>query len=210
MTGRPTILVGLTGGIASGKSTVGDELARHGALVIDADQLAREVVAPGTPGLARVVARFGADVLRPDGMLDRPALGRIVFDDPDARRDLEAIIHPAVRSRAAELVASASPGSVVVQMIPLLVETGQQDAFDLLVVVDVDPEVQLARVRARDGLTEAEALARIGAQASRAARLDAADVVLTNNGSLADLRAQVARLWERLAGSRDGVVSGGA
>jgi len=190
-----TVLVGLTGGIAFGKSTVADLLAAHGAVVIDADLLAREVVEPGSPGLVAVVERFGTGVLRADRSLDRPALGRLVFADTDARRDLERIIHPAVRERAAELVASAEPGSVVVQMIPLLVETGQQDAFGLVVVVDVDPGVQLARVRVRDGLSEAEALARIGAQASREARLAAADVVITNNGGLGELREQVDKLW---------------
>jgi dephospho-CoA kinase len=194
-----SVLVGLTGGIASGKSTVAELLAAHGAVVIDADLLAREVVEPGSPGLAAVAERFGQGVLHADGSLDRPALGRLVFADADARRDLEHIIHPAVRARAAELAASAPAGSVVVQMIPLLVETGQQDAFDLVVVVDVDPSVQLARVRVRDGLSEAEALARIGAQTSREARLVAADVVLTNDGDLEDLRTQVDALWCRIA-----------
>ena len=202
-----TVLVGLTGGIASGKSTVADLLAAHGAVVIDADLLAREVVEPGSPGLVAVVERFGTGVLRADGSLDRPALGRLVFADTDARRDLERIIHPAVRERAAELVASAEPGSVVVQMIPLLVETGQQDAFDLVVVVDVDPDTQLARIRDRDGLDESQARARVQAQASRAERLAAADVVVDNTGSLADLAVQVAGLWRdhvvpRLPGNR--------
>lgn len=193
---RP-VLIGLTGGIASGKSSVADLLAARGAIVIDADLLAREVVEPGTPGLAAVVDRFGAGVLSPDGSLDRPALGRVVFADPRARRDLEAIIHPAVRSRAAALTAAAGDDAVVVQMIPLLVETGQEDSFDLVVVVDIPAETQLARVQARDGLGEDEALARMGAQASREARLAAADVVITNDGTLADLEAQVERLWRR-------------
>lgn len=195
------LLIGLTGGIASGKSTVAGRLAEHGAYVIDADQLARDVVGPGSDGLRQVVRRFGPGVLT-DGRLDRAALGRIVFEDAAARRDLEAIIHPAVRARAADLVAAAPSGAVVVQMIPLLVETGQQDAFDLLVVVDVDPAVQLARVRDRDGLTETEALARIGAQASREARLAAADVVITNNGTLTDLESQVDALWQQIRASR--------
>ncbi len=157
--------LGLTGGIASGKSAVAELLAAHGAVIIDSDVLAREVVAPGTPGLAAVVERFGPGVLRPDGVLDRAALGAVVFADPAARRDLEAIIHPTVRARAAELAAAAPRDAVVVQMIPLLVETGQQDRFDLVVVVDVEPEVQLARIRQRDGLDEPAALARVRAQA---------------------------------------------
>jgi dephospho-CoA kinase len=191
------LLVGLTGGIASGKSTVAQLLAARGAVVIDSDQLAREVVEPGTAGLARIVERFGAGVLRADGSLDRPGLGRIVFADADARRDLEAIVHPAVRVRAAELAEATAPGSVVVQMIPLLVETGQQDAFDLVVVVDVDPSVQLRRVRARDGLDEDEARARLSAQAAREARLAAADVIVRNDGSLADLEREVGEFWQQ-------------
>ncbi len=189
------MLVGLTGGIGSGKSLVAELLAARGATIIDADVLARLVVAPGTPGLASVVARFGQGVVRPDGSLDRAALGRVVFGDPEARRDLEAIIHPAVRARAAALTAAAPAGAVVVQVIPLLVETGQQDAFDKVVVVDVDPDVQLSRITTRDGLTEAEARARLRAQATRDARLAAADVVLQNNGTPEDLAAAVDRLW---------------
>ena len=189
------MLVGLTGGIGSGKSLVAELLAAHGATIIDADVLAREVVAPRTPGLVAVRERFGAGVLRADGSLDRGTLGRIVFGDPVARRDLEAIIHPAVRARAAALTAAAPEGAVVVQVIPLLVETGQQGSFDQVVVVDVDPEVQLSRIMLRDGLSEAEAQARLRAQASREARLAAAHVVLRNNGTRADLAAAVDRLW---------------
>jgi dephospho-CoA kinase len=189
------MLVGLTGGIGSGKSLVAELLAAHGATIIDADVLAREVVAPGTPGLAVVRERFGAGVLRADGSLDRGALGRIVFGDPVARRDLEAIIHPAVRARAAALTAAAPEGAVVVQVIPLLVETGQQGNFDQVVVVDVDPGVQLSRIVLRDGLSEAEAQARLRAQASREERLAAGHVVLRNNGTRADLASAVDRLW---------------
>jgi len=189
------MLVGLTGGIGSGKSLVAELLAAHGATIIDADILAREAVAPGTPGLAAVRERFGTSVLRPDGSLDRAALGRIVFGDALARRDLEAIIHPAVRARAAALAAAAPEGAVVVQVIPLLVETGQQGHFDQVVVVDVEPEVQLSRIVRRDGLSEAEARARLRAQASREARLAAAHVVLRNNGTRDDLAAAVDRLW---------------
>ena len=194
--------VGLTGGIASGKSTAAALLAERGALVIDADVLAREVVEPGTPGLTAVVARFGPSVLAPDGRLDRAALGRLVFSDDEgsraARRDLEAVVHPAVRARAAELEAGAAPDQVVVQVIPLLVETGRADAFDLVVVVDVTEAVQRARLLARGGLSEAEADGRIAAQAARAERLAAADVVLDNGGSRDDLVRHVDELWARL------------
>ncbi len=195
------MLVGLTGGIGSGKSLVAELLAARGATIIDADVLAREVVAAGTPGLAAVSERFGESVLREDGSLDRGALGRIVFGDPVARRDLEAIIHPAVRARAAALSAAAPGGAVVVQVIPLLVETGQQDNFDQVVVVEVDPEVQLSRIMLRDGLDEAEAQARVRAQATREARHAAADVVLHNNGTTEDLAAAVDRLWVEWKGA---------
>jgi dephospho-CoA kinase len=194
--------IGLTGGIASGKSTVAALLAGRGALVVDADVLAREVVEPGTPGLAAVVERFGPSVLTADGRLDRAALGRIVFSDAvgsgEARRDLEAVIHPAVRARAAELEAGAAPDQVVVHVIPLLVETGQAGAFDLVVVVDVAEDVQRARLLARGGLTADEADARIAAQASRADRLAAADVVLDNDGDRDDLVRHVDELWARI------------
>lgn len=192
--------VGLTGGIASGKSAVADLLGEHGAVVVDADLLAREVVEPGTPGHAAVVARFGDRVLAPDGGLDRAALGEIVFADDRARSDLEAIIHPAVRRRAAELEALAPAGSVVVHVIPLLVETGQTGLFDAVIVVDCEPDVQISRLMARSGLSRAQALARLGAQASREERLAAADIVLHNDGSLADLAAAVARIWADLSG----------
>jgi dephospho-CoA kinase len=185
--------VGLTGGIASGKSTVADELARRGALVIDADPLAREVVEPGTAELAKVAERFPGTVV--DGRLDRAKLAAVVFADPHARGDLERIIHPAVRKRAAELEQSAPPGSVVVHVIPLLVETGQESDFDLCVVVDVDHETQLSRLLARDGMTRAEAEARISAQATREQRLAAADVVIDNSGSVTQLREQIDNLW---------------
>lgn len=191
--------VGLTGGIASGKSTVADELAARGAVVVDADVLAREVVEPGTPGLAAVVERFGAGVLTEDGRLDRPALGRLVFADADARRDLERIVHPAVRARAAELERQAPADAVVVHVIPLLVETGQAEDFDVCVVVDVDPQTQLARLQRRNGLSRADAEARIGAQATRERRLEAADRVLGNDGPPAELRRQVQRLWDELS-----------
>lgn len=196
---RHQLRVGLTGGIASGKSTVAAMLAARGAVVIDADVLAREVVATGTPGLAAVVDRFGDGILTTSGELDRPALGRIVFADPKARADLEAIIHPAVRARADELAAAAPADAVVVMMIPLLVETGQQDSFDLVVVVDLPVELQLARLRQRDGLDPEAATARIAAQASRTDRLAVADVVIDNSATQDLLVPQVDRLWSRLS-----------
>lgn len=191
------VRVGLTGGIASGKSLVADELAARGAVIIDADLLAREVVEPGTPGLTAIVERFGADVIT-DGRLDRAALARIVFSDDSARRDLEAIVHPAVRRRAAELEAEAPSDAVVVHVIPLLVETGQQDAFDVVLVVDVDRETQLRRLRERDRVTTAEAAARLAAQASRDQRLAAADVVIDNSADVTELRKQIEEIWLNL------------
>ncbi len=190
--------IGLTGGIGSGKSAVADLLAGHGAVIIDADLLARQAVAPGSPGLAEVVAEFGPGVLSPDGTLDRAALGEIVFSDEAARSRLNAIVHPQVRRLAAELERQAGPASVVVHVIPLLVETGQQDDFDRVVVVDVDPAVQLDRVLGRGGLSEEQARARIAAQADRATRLAAADVVIDNNGSPAELAELVRALWAEL------------
>ena len=189
--------VALTGGIATGKSAVAARLAELGAVIIDADLLAREAVAPGTPGLAAVVARFGPQVLAND-QLNRAALAEIIFADPAARADLEAIVHPAVRRRAAELEAEALPDAVVVHVIPLLVETGQSDTFDLCVVVDVDEQTQVDRLERRNGLTDADARARLQAQASREARLAAADVVIDNSGTVSQLREQVDALWARL------------
>ncbi len=189
--------VGLTGGIASGKSMVADELARYGAVVIDADVLAREVVEPGTPGLAAIEKRFGDDVLS-NGRLDRAALGKIIFSDPEARGDLERIVHPAVRARATELERAAAGDAIVVHVIPLLVETGQQNGFDVVVVVDVDQETQVRRLLDRNGLSTEEALARIAAQASREARLAAADLVLHNEGSVTQLKGRIADLWDEL------------
>jgi dephospho-CoA kinase len=190
--------VGLTGGIGSGKSEVSRRLAERGAVVIDADLLAREVVEPGTDGLTEVVEEFGRHLLGADGRLDRPALGRLVFGDPDARRRLEAIIHPRVRARAAEIEAAAAPDAIVVHDIPLLVETGQADRFDVVLVVDVPPGVQLERLVTQRNLSDAEARERIASQATREQRLAVADVVIDNSGSLADLDAAVAEAWSRL------------
>ncbi|MCA0252664.1 MAG: dephospho-CoA kinase [Actinobacteria bacterium] len=190
--------VGLTGGIGSGKSAVADLLADHGAVIVDADLLARQAVEPGTPGLARIVEAFGPGVLTSDGRLDRATLGEIVFSDAGARARLNAIVHPEVRRLAAAADEAAGDQEVVVHVIPLLVETGQQDRFDLMVVVDVDPQTQLERILARDRLTPDQAAARINAQATRESRLAAADVVLDNSGSLSHLTAQVDQLWRRL------------
>jgi len=162
--------------------------------VIDADVLAREVVEPGTPGLAAVVQRFGDEVLT-DGRLDRARLGALVFADPGARRELERIVHPAVRARAAELEGQAPDDAVVVHVIPLLVETGQARDFDVVLVVDLDPETQLRRLQDRNGLSAEDARSRITAQAGREERLAVADHVLDNDGSPADLAREVARVW---------------
>jgi dephospho-CoA kinase len=188
------VRVGLTGGIASGKSLVAAELAARGAIIIDADVLAREVVEPGTPALAAIVERFGPQILS-DGQLDRSRLAEMVFADPVARRDLERIVHPAVRARAAELERAADPAAVVVHVIPLLVETGQQEDFDVVVTVDVDHETQIRRLMARNGFSLAEAESRIAAQASREARLAASDVVVDNTADVDLLRAQVTAVW---------------
>ena len=195
--------VGLTGGIASGKSTVAAVLRDLGAVVIDADQLAREVVEPGTPGLARVVEAFGPGVLADDGSLDRPALGAIVFADPERRAALEAILHPLIRARSAELEEAAGPGAMVVHDIPLLVETGQQDRFDAVVVVDVPEDEQVRRMVTDRGWTEEDARARIAAQASRDERRAAATYLVENTGTRDDLRHRVTEVVAELrAGAR--------
>ena len=191
--------IGLTGGIASGKSTVARELERLGAVIIDADVLARDVVALGTEGLKAVVARFGDAVLAADGSLDRRALAGIVFADLQARADLNAIIHPRVRERAAELEAAAPAGAVVVHVIPLLVETGQQDDFDAVVVVDTTVEEQLRRLTRRDSLTQTEAEQRVAAQASREERLGAATHVIDSSGPVRETMRQVDELWQNLS-----------
>ncbi len=192
--------VGLTGGVASGKSTVSAMLAELGAVVIDADLLAREVVAAGTDGLAEIVAAFGPTVLTTDGELDRPAMGAIVFAEEDQRRRLESIIHPRVRARGAELEAAAPVGAVVVHDIPLLTETGQAGAFDAVVVVDVPIEAQVERMMELRGLSRQEAESRVGAQASREDRLAIATHVIDNTGTLAELRARVDAVYADLRG----------
>lgn len=195
--------IGLTGGIASGKSTVSAHLAELGAVVIDSDLLAREVVDRGTPVLAAITREFGPTVLSGTGELDRQAMADVVFSDESARRRLEAIVHPMVRERAAAIEASAPPGSVVVHDIPLLVESGQAGDFDLVVVVDADEEVQRQRLQELRQMPAEEAAARIAAQADRQARLAAADYVITNNGTLQELLDSVDRLWGELQQGRD-------
>ena len=189
------LMVGLTGGIGAGKSVVAARLAELGAIVIDSDRLAREVVEPGTDGLREVVEEFGREVLGQDGALDRPALGRLVFGDEAARRRLEAIVHPRVRARSAELIAAAPPDAVVVNDIPLLVESGIGAGFDLVVVVLASEQTRLRRLAQARGMTAEEARARMAAQATDEQRRAAADVVLENDGSRHDLLAAVDRLW---------------
>lgn len=193
--------IGLTGGIGSGKSTVARRLAELGAVVIDSDVLARAVVAPGTPGLARVVERFGPALLDADGALDRAALGERVFADPAARADLEAIIHPAVRERAATLSAvarAADPDVVVVQDIPLLVEKGLSGSFDVVLVVGASEDTRLERLVRDRGMDPDQARARIAAQADDAQRRAVADVWLENEGTPEELLGRVDRAWEQL------------
>lgn len=196
-------MVGLTGGIGAGKSAVARRLAELGAVVIDADRLAREVVEPGTDGLAEVRKAFGRDVLASDGSLDRPALAAKVFGNEASRRRLEEIIHPRVRARTAELVATAPPDAVVVNDVPLLVETGLADSFDVVVVVEAPEQVRVERLVRERGMTRQQAAERIATQAPETRRRVVADVVLDNSGDLETLHRQVDELWwERLVPSR--------
>ncbi|WP_019145527.1 dephospho-CoA kinase [Aeromicrobium massiliense] len=193
--------LGLTGGIGSGKSTASARLRELGAVVLDYDQLARNVVEPGSDGLAAIAERFGAGVLRADGTLDRPALGAIVFADPAALKDLESITHPAIRALAARREHEAGPDAVVVHDNALLVDMGAHRVMDAVVVVDVPVETQVGRLVEHRGLTEADARARIAAQLDREERLAAADHVLDNTGTPDDLRAAVDALWASLTHS---------
>jgi dephospho-CoA kinase len=202
--------VGLTGGIGSGKSEVSRRLAAHGAVIIDADVAARQVVVPGSPGLARIARAFGDDVLRPDGSLDRVRLGEIVFADTALRDKLNAIVHPLVRQwmLAAErtaVQAGEPPGPILVHDVPLLAESRGQGGFDLVIVVDVPPEQQVERLVSQRGMTPGQASARMAAQASREQRLELADIVIDNSGALADLDRCVGEVWadlrRRAAGS---------
>jgi dephospho-CoA kinase len=190
--------VGLTGGIGAGKSEVSRLLASYGAVVVDADKIAREVVEPGTPGLDAVVAAFGEDILAPDGTLDRPALGAIVFADPDRLRTLNEIVHPLVGARSAELERAAAPDAVVVHDVPLLTENGLASLYDLVVVVDASPETRLDRLLRLRGTSEADARGRMAAQATREQRLAVADLVIDNDGPLEALEPQVREVWRQL------------
>ncbi|WP_371516547.1 dephospho-CoA kinase [Kitasatospora sp. NBC_01300] len=190
--------IGLTGGIGAGKSEVSRLFAAHGAVIVDSDVIAREVVAPGTDGLAAVAAEFGPQVLRADGALDRPALGAIVFADPARLQALNAIVHPLVRARSAELEAAAAPDAVVVHDVPLLAENGLAPLYDLVVVVDAADDVRVERLVRLRGMAEDEARARMAAQASRADRLAIADVVIDNGGPLEALAARVDEVWAEL------------
>jgi len=190
--------VGLTGGIASGKSTVSRRLAELGAVVIDYDRLAREIVEPGSPALALIAQRFGPEAITADGSMDRAHVGSVVFADPSALKDLEAITHPAIRDLAAAREAAAAPDAVVVHDNPLLVEMGAAAACDVVIVVDAPEDVQVARMVGDRGMTEADARARIAAQATREQRLAAADVVIDNTGTLEQLTARVDEVWSSL------------
>ena len=189
------LLIGLTGGIGAGKSAVAHRLAELGAIVIDADTIAREVVEPGTEGLTEVVAEFGPEVLTPSGELDRPALGRLVFADPQRRQALERIIHPRVRARSAEIVAAAPADAVIVNDIPLLVETEQAKNFPLVIVVLAAEDVRVARLMRDRDMTEQDARARIAAQATDEQRREVADIVIVNDGTLEDLNVAVDAAW---------------
>lgn len=191
--------VGLTGGIGAGKSEVSRLLVGYGAVLIDADRIAREVVAPGTPGLAAVVEAFGEDVLGADGALDRPKLGSIVFADPEKLAVLNEIVHPLVGRRSRELEAAAADDSVVIHDVPLLAENALAALYDLVIVVDASPETQLDRLVRLRGMTEDDARARMAAQATREKRLAIADIVIDNDVPLETLERRVRDVWAELA-----------
>lgn len=191
--------IGLTGGIGSGKSTVAQMLADLGAHVIDADAIAREVVAVDSPGLAALVDEFGPGILQPDGSLHRTALAEIVFADPAALAALNAITHPRISARTAELIEELPEDAIMVHDVALLAELGLQDAYDLVIVVDAPDDLRVSRLVQR-GLTADDARARIAAQAPRETRLAAADILIDNSGTLADLTEQVRSVWPAVAG----------
>jgi dephospho-CoA kinase len=190
--------VGLTGGIGSGKSEVSRRLAGCGAVLVDADAVAREVVEPGTRGLEEIAAAFGPGVLKPDGSLARDRLGEIVFSDPVLRGKLNTIVHPRVGARMRELEEAAGPAAIVVHDVPLLAENGLASGYDLVVVVDVPARIQLDRLVRRRGMSRAQAAARMAAQADREQRLAVADIVIDNSGPLTELDRQVGELWAEL------------
>ena len=195
-------LIGLTGGIASGKSVVAARLAEHGAVVVDADQIAREVVEPGTPALARIAEEFGDSVIASDGSLDRAALGAIIFSSPEKRLALNAITHPAVldRSRALfDAARAADPDAIVVYDVPLLVDGGRAEEFELIVVVNANTETRISRMMELRGMSHDEALHRLNSQATNTERLAIADVVIDSNGTLEQTLEQADALWEKLS-----------
>lgn len=194
---RGSLFVGLTGGIGAGKNVVADRLRHLGAVVIDSDDIAREVVAVGTDGLAEVIARFGSSVLQPDGAVDRAALAQIVFADAQARVDLERIVHPRVRAEVRRRAAAAS-GDIVVNAVPLLVEAGLAGDYDRVIVVEAPLELRLRRLTSRRGMTEQQARARIKDQADDAARRAVAWRVLVNDSSVAQLHRAVDAVWAEL------------
>lgn len=198
------LTVGLTGGIGAGKSEVSRLLAAHGAVIIDSDRIAREVVEPGTPGLAAVVEEFGPGVLAPDGSLDRPALGALVFADEERLAALNAIVHPLVRARSAELQAAAAPDAIVVHDVPLLAENGLAPLYEVVLVVDAGEETRLDRLVRLRGMAAEEARARMAAQATREQRLAVADVVIANDGPVEELADRVDEVWARLRERADG------
>ncbi len=193
-----TLRIALTGGIGSGKSAVARLLAEHGATVVDADKVAREIVEPGQPALEEIVKQFGREALHPDGTLNRPLLAEIVFKDRAQLERLNAITHPRIRERTRELMDAVPPGSVLVYDMPLLVEQGLTSGWDLVVVVDAPDEVRVERLVEHRGLAADDARARMAAQATREARNAAADLVIDNSGDLMALRVQVDALWEGL------------
>lgn len=200
---RPSVRVGLTGGIGSGKSLVAALLAERGAIVIDADAIAREVVAPGTPGLAAIAKEFGSAVLHADGSLDRAALASVVFADPGRLESLNAITHPLIARESAARIEAAPAGSVLVYDMPLLVENGLVDGWDLVVVVDAPDDLRLQRLQAR-GLERHDAERRMAAQATRLDRLAVADVVIDNSHTLEAVAQQVDQLWARIGEMAEG------
>ncbi|MFF8385361.1 dephospho-CoA kinase [Streptomyces kanasensis] len=192
------LTVGLTGGIGAGKSEVSRLLVSYGAVLVDADRIAREVVEPGTPGLAAVVEAFGSGILTPEGTLDRPRLGSIVFGDAERLAVLNGIVHPLVGARSAELQAAAAPDAVVVHDVPLLTENGLAPLYDVVVVVDASPATQLDRLVRLRGMSPDEARARMAAQATREQRRAVADYVIDNDGPFEALEPRVRELWEEL------------
>lgn len=200
-------LVGLTGGIASGKTTVARRLVEHGAIEIDADILARQAVNPGSPALREIVQRFGQQMIKADGELDRTALAAAVFSEPGARKDLEAIVHPEVRRLAAEALAQQPDDAIVLYTVPLLVEANVDLPFDLVVTVEAPEATQIERMISSRGMNKDAATARIRAQASPAARANRADVILNSNQSLPEMNSDIDALWRKIVSNAQAKVS---